>query len=174
MQGGTDIPLNDAGREQARKLAGFLSEMPIDVIAASTLSRAVDTADAIAALHPMVRVKKLEQLVEMSYGTYEGKTEPHKTGAYAEVTARWAAGETHVRWPGGENPELVASRGLKGLKMIGLFDPAPGLGGIINRHILVAAHSRFNKIVMVRNAHTKRRIESSLPFFAPHFALSHY
>lgn len=47
FQGGKDIPLNDVGRDQARKLAEYLTDTNIDVIYSSNLSRARDTAQII-------------------------------------------------------------------------------------------------------------------------------
>ena len=49
LQGsGIDCPLNDVGRAQASALARSLASIKMDVIASSTLSRAVATADIVA------------------------------------------------------------------------------------------------------------------------------
>ena len=45
--GGFDIPLNDNGKLQALKAAEFLKDVPFDLIASSSLSRAKETADII-------------------------------------------------------------------------------------------------------------------------------
>lgn len=47
-QGITDIPLNETGRSQARQLAKRLSSERWDIIYASDLSRAKETADIVA------------------------------------------------------------------------------------------------------------------------------
>ena len=43
-----DAPLNDVGRAQASALARSLASIQMDLIASSTLSRAVETADIVA------------------------------------------------------------------------------------------------------------------------------
>jgi broad specificity phosphatase PhoE len=45
--GGFDIPLNNNGKLQALKAAEFLKDVPFDLIASSSLSRAKETADII-------------------------------------------------------------------------------------------------------------------------------
>lgn len=50
-QGWTDIPLNDEGKDQARVLSDKLSEIPIQCVYSSSLSRATETAQIIANPH---------------------------------------------------------------------------------------------------------------------------
>jgi len=45
--GGYDVPLNDNGREQARKSALALRDIPLDIVASSSLARAKETADIV-------------------------------------------------------------------------------------------------------------------------------
>jgi probable phosphoglycerate mutase len=46
----SDPPLSELGREQARRAAAWLSRERIDVVASSTMRRAVQTAEPLAAL----------------------------------------------------------------------------------------------------------------------------
>ena len=46
----SDPPLGDEGREQARRVAAALARERIDVVAASTMARAIQTAEPFAAL----------------------------------------------------------------------------------------------------------------------------
>jgi len=71
LQGSTDIPLNDTGRTQARLAASSLNREDWDVIIASPLSRAKDTAD-IVALELGMNVVVVPELIERSFGVAEG------------------------------------------------------------------------------------------------------
>lgn len=70
--GRTDAPLTDRGMEQARELANRAVGCGIDVIIASPLRRAYDTAMAVSEAIG-VPVLTDERLVEQHYGIYEGK-----------------------------------------------------------------------------------------------------
>ena len=71
LQGRSDIPLNDAGREQAKSAAGWFRSRRItfDLVYSSPLIRAVETAGIIA---PDVPIQTDERIIEIGYGIYEG------------------------------------------------------------------------------------------------------
>lgn len=71
LQGSTDIPLNDTGRAQALQAASVLNREDWDVIIASPLSRAKDTADIVAKELGM-NVIIVPELIERSFGVAEG------------------------------------------------------------------------------------------------------
>ena len=89
-QGHSDTPLNDAGREQARRVAGELGD--VDVIYASDLARARETADIIAEHLGGLEVNVDQRLRERSFGAWEGRTGPEIESDFAEQHARWLAG----------------------------------------------------------------------------------
>ena len=69
--GRSDIPLTDAGREQARQAAQQLVGAGVDAVITSPLIRARDTAQAIAdATGAPLTVD--ERLTEVDYGAFEG------------------------------------------------------------------------------------------------------
>ncbi|EGF89776.1 phosphoglycerate mutase family protein [Asticcacaulis biprosthecium C19] len=73
LQGSTDIPLNDRGRDQARVAAGVLVDQGITRIVASPLSRALETAHIVGerlGLEPFVDAR----LIERNFGLFEGMT----------------------------------------------------------------------------------------------------
>ena len=73
VQGRTDIPLNETGREQARAQAGALASHnpPVDVIYASPMKRACETAEIIQqALGVPLRFD--DRLIELCFGKLEG------------------------------------------------------------------------------------------------------
>jgi uncharacterized phosphatase len=71
LQGSTDIPLNDTGRAQALQAASVINREDWDVIIASPLSRAKDTADIVAKELGM-NVVIVPELIERSFGVAEG------------------------------------------------------------------------------------------------------
>jgi broad specificity phosphatase PhoE len=90
-QGHSDTQLNDAGREQARLVAGELGG--VDVIYSSDLARARETADIIAAQLGGLEVNVDHRLRERSFGAWEGRTAPEIEADFAEQHARWLAGK---------------------------------------------------------------------------------
>ena len=73
IQGSSDIALNELGRQQARFLAQELTDVDLDAIYASDLSRASETAAAVAATHAL-DVRLDPRLRERSFGSWEGLT----------------------------------------------------------------------------------------------------
>ncbi len=71
LQGSTDIPLNETGKEQARQAALALNPEDWDLVIASPLSRARDTAEIIAQELSM-NVVIVPELIERSFGAAEG------------------------------------------------------------------------------------------------------
>ena len=71
LQGRSDIPLNDSGRQQAEEVRNRLIKAGIhfDLVYTSPLIRAVQTAAIIAEGIPQL---KDDRLIEMDYGPYEG------------------------------------------------------------------------------------------------------
>ncbi|NLB84371.1 MAG: histidine phosphatase family protein [Synergistaceae bacterium] len=74
FQGKSDIPLNDEGRMQARKLSlRLLAEKDFRIFS-SPMARAVETADIIAASRSECDIQLREGLAEMGFGSWEGRT----------------------------------------------------------------------------------------------------
>jgi probable phosphoglycerate mutase len=90
-QGHSDTQLNDAGRAQARRVAGELGD--VDVIYSSDLARARETAKIIAAQLGDIEVNVDNRLRERSFGAWEGRTGPEIEADFAEQHARWRAGD---------------------------------------------------------------------------------
>lgn len=72
-QGHTDVPLNDRGRAQARRLAEELAAQAPAAVYASDLSRAVETAEIVARRLGLDVVTDPD-LREMNVGSWEGLT----------------------------------------------------------------------------------------------------
>jgi broad specificity phosphatase PhoE len=108
IQGQSDPPLNDAGREQARALAHRLAGHEIDAVYASDLRRARETAEILAAqLGLPVAVDP--ELRELDFGRWEGHTVEELEASFPEAFARWTRGGEAV-WDGGETHAAMAER----------------------------------------------------------------
>jgi probable phosphoglycerate mutase len=111
IQGHLDIALSATGRWQARRLGQALAEEAIAAVYASDLSRALETAQAVARGRdrPVVTDTGLR---ERGFGSFEGLS-------YAQIHARWP--ELGERWrrrdpafgaPGGETLESFYERSV--------------------------------------------------------------
>ena len=92
LQGITDIPLNQTGVEQARIAALRLNPAEWDFIASSPLSRALVTAETVAAHLGIPEVAIEPLLLERSFGEAEGLTHSEWKAAYPD--GKPPAGET--------------------------------------------------------------------------------
>jgi broad specificity phosphatase PhoE len=90
--------LTDEGRAQAARLARRLHSRGVTRVWTSTMARAVQTAEIVAA-HLGVTVVTREGLREFSVGSFAGSLADDPC---AEVYAEWLAGHLDVRLPGGE------------------------------------------------------------------------
>lgn len=79
MQGQTQGCLNETGREQARQVAQRLAQEPVDVVVASDLQRAVQTAEIIAESHGLT-VVTTPLLRERDWGGFTGRFIPDLKG----------------------------------------------------------------------------------------------
>lgn len=92
VQGQTDVPLNERGREQARSAAPLIAALRPDAVVSSDLSRAADTAAALAALTGLP-VRTDPQLRERYYGQWQGLTMTEVSERFPAEHARWRAGD---------------------------------------------------------------------------------
>ena len=108
-QGQDDVPMTPRGHEQAARLAARLASESFTAIYASDLSRAWDTARAIAAHHPAVPLHAEPRLREQSKGIWDGMLWEDIYRDYAAAWAAYQADRDHVP-PGGERLSDVVAR----------------------------------------------------------------
>jgi broad specificity phosphatase PhoE len=106
--GRADVPLNERGRQQARDVAGSIA-VPIDGIYSSPLSRAADTAAAIADVSGG-GVIRTEALIEMDVGEMEHLAHEDLRGRYGDFLREWMSVPANARMPGGETLAEVQQR----------------------------------------------------------------
>ncbi len=123
VQGHTDRPLNDTGRAQALALAESLAGEPLDAVYASDLSRASETARAVAEPRRLP-VRTLRELREKDFGTWEGLTDE-------EILRRFPDAR-RGHWGDGETSEAMAGRVVTAVRTIAEHHPG--------ERVLVVSH----------------------------------
>src|SRR5688572_28513097 len=107
-QGWGDSALSDRGQRQVAALAKRLVALKPDAIYSSPLQRTIRTAEAIAGATGL-EVRVIEELREMNYGTWEGKSflDVRKTD---EESYRRGIADFDFACPEGESHNVVLER----------------------------------------------------------------
>jgi alpha-ribazole phosphatase len=108
-QGQSDTPLNEKGIRQAEQLAKRLSTETIHAIYASDLSRAMNTAKAIAVFHSL-HIHPDARLRELSFGDWEGMTYEEMSAHSPELFDAWMKDALNISTPNGETHQQLAER----------------------------------------------------------------
>jgi broad specificity phosphatase PhoE len=134
IQGGTDVPLNDTGREQARQLKLHLAGIPFDAVYASSLRRSRETAEIV---HGSVPITNLPALGERRFGKFEGTfTSDPETGP--EYRRRiWIPDDS---LDGGESLNALRERVRTALDTIRKQHPSGS--------VLIVSHSYTNRMIL--------------------------
>jgi len=157
LQGNADIPLDEVGIAEAETLAQELADKDIDAIFSSRLSRAHDTALAIAALHGL-DVHINDNLREIGLGIYTG----YQGGQIPEeMRVSWAS-DPDISFPSGipDTTDLVEPQFVEGIQFEGesLNMAAErswqGIRDLAQQHcgknIVVATHGGIIKIALTQ------------------------
>ena len=108
FQGQLDIGLDDVGRVQAAKAARMLARLHPTRLVSSDLSRAADTAAALAAVTGL-EVETDPQLRELHAGAWQGLLRHEIEGRWPDEFAAWRRGDD-VPIGGGERRSELAVR----------------------------------------------------------------
>lgn len=119
LQGHTDIPLNNEGRNQAKTLQSFFAKNPVDLFFASDLSRAKETA-SIANFQTQAPLHTSSDFREVCLGEIEGLTHEEILHLHGdEAWARWQSihpEDFNFSFKNGETAFTAIARFEKGLK----------------------------------------------------------
>ena len=107
--GSLDVGLSSAGARTAQRLAG----LECDAVYSSPRIRALDTARAIT-----TDVHVDDDLRELDFGTFEGRTYDEIAASEPELYRAWMERPTTVTFPGGESFALLKERALAALDRI--------------------------------------------------------
>jgi broad specificity phosphatase PhoE len=125
LQGHTDIPLNDAGRDQARALASGFGDAGITAVWTSDLARARETGEIVATTLGLEAPVVDPELRERRFGVFEGLTRRECETRHPEAWQAWRA-QTGTP-PGGEPRAEAAARLARALDRIAATEGGPAL-----------------------------------------------
>lgn len=108
-QGHTDVPLSDTGRAQAARLRDRLAGQRIDLVFASDLSRAAETARLLVG-HSDLQIEYRSDLREIAYGQWEGRTHAEVLASHPEHLKQWGDNPWAYFPPDGESFSAFSER----------------------------------------------------------------
>jgi len=121
VQGHSESSLNELGREQARRVAQHLAKQKVHAVYASDVSRAVETAQLIAAPHQL-KIHTSPQLRERSYGVLEGKTLEEAGRTQGSWFISWLADRRSAP-PAGESQDDMCARIIAAVREVARAHP---------------------------------------------------
>jgi probable phosphoglycerate mutase len=139
FSGDTGVELSETGREQAARLAERLEPLEIDAVYASPLSRALDTANIVAAPHRLTVIEKPE-LREISSGHWVGLTRAEVEERYREEYESWQTDPFLIAPEGGEAGVTVLARALPVIRQIVVAHEG--------RVVLVVSHKATLRLIL--------------------------
>jgi broad specificity phosphatase PhoE len=111
FRGRIDIELSEMGIKQVELLAKYLSDLKIDAIYTSPLSRALKTAELIASYHKL-DVEIALGLLDYNYGKWQGLSNQEVKNKYKELYIEWIKNPHRVKMPAGESLDEVRDRAM--------------------------------------------------------------
>lgn len=161
IQGSSDIPLNDTGREQARATGTLLASRRWTALVASPLSRAAETARLIGEHVGLAEPELEPRLAERDYGAAEGLTG-------AEIDVKFPDG---ADVPGRETREAVAARVVAALHDLAARHPGEAVivvahGGVIRSVLESVAPGRHREPITNGSVHSFRHADGALELVA--------
>jgi broad specificity phosphatase PhoE len=112
FRGRADIPLNETGRKEALLTGQYLERVKVDSLYSSPLSRAVETAEAIARYQGK-EVQISQGLIDIDFGRWQGVSHEEVKERYGDLYRQWNDTPHLVRFPRGESLEDVRERALR-------------------------------------------------------------
>ncbi len=109
--------LSEKGRQQAEATGLRLADAPLKAIYSSPMERCCETAQAIAA-HHRLPVKTFDDLAEIDYGAWQGRTLKSLYGSKGWKLLR--ARPADFRFPNGETIREAQSRGMQAIETLRL------------------------------------------------------
>lgn len=117
FQGWSDVPLSAQGRRQAIRLKRALNGEAVAAVYSSDLSRAFETACAVAEPHK-IKVQIRPELRELDFGKWEGLTCEAAHHSYPAQARAWLTRHGSFRPPEGETLATLSRRVCRCLRTL--------------------------------------------------------
>ena len=141
FQGQIDIPLNDNGKDQARKTSEYLKNTSFNKAFSSSMHRPYETAQIILQNKKDLKIKKIDSLIEISHGLWEGKLEAEIREKWPILLKNWHDKPEEVTMPEGESIKDVSIRSIEAFDKICMSQK-------VNDLTLLVAHDAVNKTLI--------------------------
>lgn len=139
LSGQLDYPLTEKGKGQAQSLCDVLKNHKLSAVYASSLTRAMATAQPTAQYHKL-EIQRLEKLKEIHFGVLQGKAADNLDN---NNKALWKAYETDKDFtiPGGESFHAFQYR---------VLDCLDYLLQAIPDNALIVGHRNTNEVILTK------------------------
>jgi broad specificity phosphatase PhoE len=139
FRGRLDCKLNDTGLAEARTLEAYFRDVVIDSVYSSPLSRATETAQAVAVSKGLSVITD-PAFIDMDYGGWQGLSLKEVEEKYVDLYRLWRERPQDVNFPGGENLAQVRARAWEGFGRVVQQNPG--------KTVLVVSHRVITKVLI--------------------------
>ena len=139
FRGRLDVKLNETGRAEARALAPYFQNVKLSGIFSSPLSRAKETAQAIADAKGL-EVTPDSAFVDLDLGSWQGLSVQRVKEEYPDLYRLWIERPQDVTFPGGETLAQARVRAWEGfLRLFQQYE---------EKTILIVSHRVITKLLI--------------------------
>lgn len=139
-QGQLDIALSSCGKEQAAQTGAYLAGEQIDAVISSPLSRARDTAEAIAGPHGL-NVEIVPALIEIDHGIWQGLYASEVAERAPQVLKLWKTNPEEVQMPEGECIADIQRRVMPAMEEI--------ITNRLGERVVIVSHDAILRVILL-------------------------
>ncbi|MCR4426943.1 MAG: histidine phosphatase family protein [Firmicutes bacterium] len=148
FRGRADIPLDDTGLAQAEATGRALASVGLTAVYSSPLSRALQTAEAIASFHGLDVIPH-EGFSDIDVGEWEGVQIEAVKRNYPDFLSAWQRDPASFTFPGGESLCAVMERAVASLEEVASRREHDAAGRDRDAAIAVVSHRVVNKLLLL-------------------------
>ncbi len=140
FRGQVDVPLDETGLWQARVTGEYVAaRWPLHAVYSSPMRRAVQTAEATAALQGLT-VQVLPGLIDLHFGELQGMHVDEVRQRYPDLLHAWVEAPESIDFPGGERLDDMRQRLVAALQEIVAHHP--------EQTVALVGHAVVNRVLL--------------------------